>query len=379
MFRSLASKFKRWQDAGLISADQADAILAFEKNHKAGKLVKDLGNVGIFAILVGIVSLVASNWADIPPFVKLLGHFLLNAGVAGFMLRQDEIKHPLIKDGLVVALFGLFLTFIALIGQVYQLHGELHETLLYWLVICTPFIWFYGRSYTVIGPWLLIAVVTLYLNIDAALEHMPHRFLLISSVISLYLSPVLLLIARSEWLKRARPGFVKSFHQMGLCLPGLFANIGIFMFYDSWRTIEHQTIQMVLMAIGLLGIFVLFRPRKDDRQASVLWYYLLFSSILMMMPFAVPGVESGLVSAILFALYWIFLAWVGAQIHDNNLSDWAIRLVILRIFVVYLEVFGSLLTTGIGLIVSGIILLVILRYLNRIVAAGRRLLNYEII
>ena len=379
MFRSLGSKFKRWQDAGLITSDQTEAILAFEKEHKSGKLVKDLSNVGIFAILVGVVSLVASNWADIPPMVKLLGHFILNIAVAGFMLRQDAVKHPLIKDGLVVALFGLFLAFIALIGQVYQLHGDLHKTLLYWLIICTPFVWFYGRSYTVIGPWLVVVVVTLYLNIDAALEYTPHRFLLISSVLSLYLSPLLLLIARNDWLKNVRPGYVKSFHQIGMGLPVIFANIGIFLFYDSWRTIEHQTVQMVLMAIGLLGIFVLLRPRKGDRQATVLWYYLLFSSMLIMMPFAVPGVESGILSAILFVLYWIFLAWVGVQIHDDNLSNWAIRLVILRIFIVYLEVFGSLLTTGVGLIISGVILLVILRYLNRIVAAGRRLLNYEII
>jgi hypothetical protein len=52
--------------------------------------------------------------------------------------------------------------------------------------------------------------------------------------------------------------------------------------------------------------------------------------------------------------------------------------VILRLFIVYIEVFGSMALQGVGLIISGISLLIILRYLNRIVAVGRKLVNYEI-
>lgn len=379
MFGGLGFKFKRWREAGLMTADQAEAILTFEKNRKQGKLIKDLTNVGIFAILIGFVSLVSSNWHEIPSSIKLIGHFILNLGLAIFMVQLDEEKRPIVKDACVLGLFGLFLTFMALIGQTYQLHGDLHSTLLFWLAICTPFVWFYGRTYTVATPWLAVAIVTLYFNIGVHFDTTPNRLLLIGSLISFYLPPLLLFFSKTDWLEKFRPGFVWTFRRLGLYLPAVLANIAIMLFYDSTREVEYQAIQIALLAIGLFGIFILFRPqRKDDQEGVNLWFYLIISSIIMMLPFVFPKIESEGLSAVLFVVYWIFLAWLGARIHVENLSNWAIRLVILRLFIVYLEMFGSLLMTGFGLIVSGIILLVVLRYLNLIVAFGRKLVSYEI-
>jgi hypothetical protein len=380
MFWGLSHKFKRWQKAELVTAAQVEAIIAFERKHKQGKLVRDLTNVGVFAILMGLVSVVAANWGAIPAAVKLAGHFMLNAGVAAFMIRVDGDKHPVLKDACVTGLFGLFLTLIALTGQVFQLHGDLHTTLLLWLGICTPFMWVYGRTYMVAGSWLTVALIALYWNIGHFFDGTPNRLLLIGSLISFYLPPVLLLFAGSGWLERVRPGFVWTFRKLGLYLPVIFANIAIVLFYDSTRVVEHQPVQMVLMAAALLGTFFLFRPATGTgrRHGAELRYYLMVSGIIMMLPFAFPEVESGWLSAGLFIGYWMFMAWLGAAVQSDSLSDWAIRLVILRLFIVYLEVFGSLLLTGFGLIISGVILLVVLRNLNRIVAVGRRLVNYEI-
>jgi uncharacterized membrane protein len=379
MFGGLRSKLKRWQEAGFITESQSTDILAFEKDRKQGKLVKDLTNVGVIAILIGFISLVAANWHAIPVSARLIGHFVLNAGLVIFMLRLDETKKPIAKDACVLGLFGLFLTFIALIGQTYQLHGELHITLLFWLLICTPFIWVYGRTYTVITPWLAVAVTTLYWNIGVLFEDTPNRMLLLGSLLSLYLPPAFLLFSKLRWIESFRPGFIWTFRKLGLYLPAVFANIAILLFYDSTRSVEYPFIQLALFAIGLLGIFIIFKPKnEDDQEGFDLWYYLLFSGIIMMLPFAFPGVESEFLSAALFILYWAFLAWLGARIDAENLSNWAIRLVILRLFIVYLEVFGSMLMTGFGLIISGVILLVILRKLNTIMAFGKKLVKYEI-
>jgi uncharacterized membrane protein len=379
MFGGLRSKLKKWHEAGLITETQSSEIYTFEQKRKQGKLVKDLTNVGVIAILIGFISLVAANWHAIPVPVRLIGHFVLNAGLATFMLRLDETKNQVAKDACILGLFGLFLTFIALIGQTYQLHGELHLTLLFWLLICTPFIWVYGRTYTVIAPWLAVAVTTLYWNIGVLFEDTPNRLLLLGSLLSLYLPPALLLFSKLRWIESFRPGFVWTFRKLGLYLPAIFANIAILLFYDSTRTVEYPIIQLALFAAGLLGIFIIFKPKNEnDQQGFDLWYYLLFSGIIMMLPFGFPGVESEFLSAALFILYWAFLAWLGARINADNLSNWAIRFIILRLFIVYLEVFGSMLMTGFGLIISGVILLVILRKLNTIVAFGNKLVKYEI-
>ncbi len=379
MFGSLKRKFTRWQEAGLISEEQSAAILSFEKERKSGKLVKDLGTVGIIAILLGVVSLVASNWAALTDEIKLIGHFVLNLLVILVMLRIDGNKYPVRRDGCTLLLFGLFLTFIALIGQIYQLHGDLHVTLAFWLAICTPFVWYFGRSYTVAVPWLLVFLAALFLNIGELLDNDETMFGLVASLMCFYLPVVLIGASRLSVMQRCRPGFATTFSRIGLILPLFFATTAIQLFYVGERVSAHQTVQVALMALGLFIIFIAFRPKaKTDEDASSLWYYLLVSGTLVMLPFVLPDLESDVLSAVLFVLYWIFIAWIGARIHSASLTDWAIRLVILRLFIVYIEVFGSMLYNGIGLIVSGIMLLVILRYLNRIVAVGRKLVNYEI-
>lgn len=379
MLGSLKNKFERWRDAGLVTAEQADAILAFEKTRKSGKLVKDLTNVGILAIILGLASLVASNWNMIPDAAKLIGHFGICGALAALMLKIDGEKHPVGKDACVLLLFGSFLTFIALIGQVFQLHGDLHVTLAFWLALCTPFVWFYGRSYTVMVPWLLVLLATIYMNMLEYLDGDHDMQIVIATVMTFYLPPILILVSRSFWLARYRPGFVQTFYRLGIILPAVLANLALLLFYENFAMSAHYTLQMVLMALGLFAIFFIFRPgTRRDESATDLWYYLLVSHIVMMLPFALPQLESGVLSAALFIAYWIFIAWLGARMHAGILTDWAIRLVVLRLFIVYLEVFGSMLQTGIGLIVSGILLLVVLRYLNRIVAAGRKLVNYEL-
>lgn len=380
MFGSLKRKFTRWQEAGLISEEQSAAILAFEKTRKSGKLVKDLGTVGIIAILLGVVSLVASNWAALTDEIKLIGHFVLNLLVILVMLRIDGDKHPVRRDGCTLLLFGLFLTFIALIGQIYQLHGDLHTTLAFWLAICTPFVWYFGRSYTVAVPWLLVFLAALFLNIGHYLFDGDDLIaVLIGSLMCFYLPMGLILASRLPVMQARRPGFAATFFRLGLTLPALFATLAIMFFYEGPRVVPHQTVQIALMALGLFITFIIFRPKtRTDEDASSLWYYLLVSGALLMLPFVLPDLESDVLSAVLFVLYWIFIAWVGARAHSSSLTDWAIRLVILRLFIVYIEVFGSMLYNGIGLIISGILLLVVLRYLNRIVAVGRKLVNYEI-
>lgn len=240
--------------------------------------------------------------------------------------------------------------------------------------------WFYGRTYTVALPWLLALLTTIFLNIDHYLDDSEVWMVVIGTVMSFYLSAILILVSRIFWLARYRPGFVQTFYRLGIYLPAVLANLALLLFYETAPVIDtHYKLQISLMAFGLLAMFFIFRPQhRRDEQAIDLWYYMLVSHMLIMLPFALPHLDSGVLSALFFILYWIFIAWLGARMHAATLTDWAIRLVILRLFIVYLEVFGSMLQTGVGLIVSGILLLVVLRYLNRIVAVGRKLVNYEL-
>jgi len=51
------------------------------------------------------------------------------------------------------------------------------------------------------------------------------------------------------------------------------------------------------------------------------------------------------------------VAWCGYQAQAMQIVNLATAVIAARIFVAYIEVFGSMLATGAGLIVSGVLLL----------------------
>ena len=64
-----------------------------------------------------------------------------------------------------------------------------------------------------------------------------------------------------------------------------------------------------------------------------------------------------MVGALGFVTVWALVAWCGYKAHVMQLVNVATAVIAARIFVVYIEVFGSMLATGAGLIVSGVLLL----------------------
>lgn len=370
MSKTLSRKLQHWHDAGLVSAQQITDILAFEAKHKQGRLTQNLTFIGFFAIILGMISIVAANWNAIPDFVKLGGHFILNLGIACAMLRINTDEKPLRKDGFTLLLAGLFLSFIALIGQVFQLHGDLHITFAFWLLICSPFIWYYGKTPLIASPWLTLSVIILFWNMIEFFDKTPNIFWMSASGLAIFLPLLLLSIGRSKWMTQYKTGFADTFEKMALAIPAIAANIALFLFYNDDRVL-HQPYHMAVLALGMTASILCFRKNKTMLP------YLACSNLLIALPFILPF-NTPLLPALLFILYWGFMAWIGTRIASDNLINWSIRLIVLRLFIIYLEVFGGMLFTGIGLILSGIFLLLVLRHMNRLVTFGRKLIGHDI-
>jgi uncharacterized membrane protein len=71
----------------------------------------------------------------------------------------------------------------------------------------------------------------------------------------------------------------------------------------------------------------------------------------------VPHAPAAMVGALGFVTVWAFVAWCGYQAQAMQIVNLATAVIAARIFVAYIEVFGSMLATGAGLIVSGVLLL----------------------
>src|SRR5215831_13244680 len=68
----LERQVKRWQEAGIIDGTIAERIIAHERHASRPILLLALGGLGAFTIGVGLLSVIAANWSDIPRLVKLL-------------------------------------------------------------------------------------------------------------------------------------------------------------------------------------------------------------------------------------------------------------------------------------------------------------------
>ena len=65
--------FQRWIDAGLTSQDQTDAMLDYESSNSPNRsnwIIWGIATIGIAAILIGIISIVAAKWDKISPGIN---------------------------------------------------------------------------------------------------------------------------------------------------------------------------------------------------------------------------------------------------------------------------------------------------------------------
>lgn len=157
----LNNKIKKWVDNSLISQQQADEIVLFEKNRQSwqGGLIVFLG---IMAAALGISAIIGANWEIIPDWLKLSadGLLLLLLAGCGFMLHK---KGRDLSFEFVLLFYLLFiLASIGLIGQVFHTGAPFYVALGLWCFMSlglfllskrmpVPFIWLAGLAVALMG------------------------------------------------------------------------------------------------------------------------------------------------------------------------------------------------------------------------------------
>ncbi|MCZ0933306.1 MAG: DUF2157 domain-containing protein [Oligoflexia bacterium] len=135
---SLKKRVNKWLAKGIITPDQATAIINEEKSRFSltGKLRGAHGflTVASFSIGLGVISLVAANWAVISADIKLFIYFLLMSCLSVLALKLKN-KSELWFSALLILFMSLCLGGIGLIAQIYNLKGDSWQALLLWSVI----------------------------------------------------------------------------------------------------------------------------------------------------------------------------------------------------------------------------------------------------
>jgi uncharacterized membrane protein len=138
MFR-LEPQIRQWVRDGLISTEQADAILAKYPDSPRNGWILAYALIGGVLCVAGVSLLIASNWQSIPALVKLAGVLvLLTGGTITGVEAQRRGGHRGVWECayLVAAVFPLLA--LALISQIFHLSGETSGLLAVWFFAVTP-------------------------------------------------------------------------------------------------------------------------------------------------------------------------------------------------------------------------------------------------
>jgi hypothetical protein len=268
-------------------------------------------------------------------------------------------------------LFGLVLSGIALIGQVYQLQSAPWRALTLWLVLATPFLAFTALSRLAGTIWAVAAVVTWFMA-DAPLQDLfvqlgalnprPNAWDL-SYMLPLqsYIAACLMIVIaalRGLWpAARSQADLL-----LRLALAGMIAACSLTLAF-AWRPRDGAASLgpiVLTIAASLPAAAALWFGRPPGERRMLL---VLLVGSLVAWACAVLLADSGrggdVVRAVLFIVYWATIGVLAGQAGWRGTFLFAFTMIALRILVLYFEAIGGLTATGLGLIGGGILCLVL--------------------
>lgn len=357
---SIGGKLKKWTEAGLITESQRDAILDHERKFAGGRWRMGLASAGILSVLLGISLIVAANWQDIPNTLKFWAHATINASLvcALWKWRADEAK-KIHREVALFFLWGLTLTFIALIGQIFQTDGQAYQAVRLWFWLTTPMILLFAQGTYLARLWSVAFVVYVPYDIISATWDATQNWDIRKSM----LLGTALLLPLATWALGMWPRFVASRDAFASVLRRLavftalfFASAAGLEFYDGFSYGYSAFVPLFFAgtAIGLRFAVHKYVPLSNDDRLTV--DLLCLSGLFVTIPF-LSYAESDVWAVLHFIAYWVLAGSLWQQQGNTKAVNIAVTMVSIRLFVGFLEIFGGLMLSGFGFIGIGLVLM----------------------
>lgn len=361
-----ARKIAAWHEVGLIDAATRDRLLAYEAAHARPLVLWAVFGIGALAIGLGLVSVIAANWEDIPGQIRLGAHLALIAGaLATLFAREEQLAQasPWAVEALVFVTAALGLTFFGHLGQVYQTSSPLWQPLAMWLVLFAPLLLLMGRSWpaalAVLGggvwcAWDYAIAATDSFHPDA--QPTPGLLLWVAFVTAL---PVLFAPV-GAWLRGwiERTGFWRRLEQLALAYAvagasfatvvasaGEFGRVGL---TREWSSMAVTGAVALAAGLGVIAV----RPGVSGRMAGAI---IAGAAAVPVLAYALNDLD--VPAALLFMALWAVIAAAALPAHWRGVFNLAVAAIALRLVILSFELASDLLLSGFGLIVSGVLIL----------------------
>lgn len=354
-------KLNGWVEAGLIDAATAERIRAHEAGHTRPLALWAAFGIGTLAIGLGVISVIAANWEDVPGQVRLAVHLLLIGMLAGFIaMRGEQIgrDRPWGLEGALFVLGVLGLAFFGHLGQVYQTGSPLWQPLAIWLVLFAPLMLARGQS------WLVAALTMgtlVYASWDYAFaydryfgakQELPDSWLALVTAVPLLAAPL------GAWMRGRSPreSFWRRMEQLGLAYGVGGASLvaiaaGIEKFDENMMALDAQTVRTVLALVAALLVYLARRSASGEASAAVI----AGSGIVCLVAFPLSG--EALAGGLLLMALWAGIAAAALHASWRGVFQMSVAVVALRLIILSFELASDLLSSGFGLIVAGLLIL----------------------
>jgi uncharacterized membrane protein len=366
--------------AGLISEEQRQAIIEhFKLDREGNRFLVIVGIIGAVLISAGVILLISANWENIPRFVKLAGGLalLIGAHVGGWALARDD-KHPVASDILHLAGSGMFLANIALVGQIYHLSSRPPNAILLWLAGIAALPWILRSkaqhilTLCAFGLWLGLELNQrdswLFFDGDA-------RQFMVYAILGVVFAGAGQLLDKTRF-----PEFASATEKFGLLMLNISSYpLTLGLFYGSGRVAPTAWILTGLITAAAAGLTLLAALRLRviaDAQWRWVWAIAQIGVLALAWIGLTVKMESSWNSGHpLLGPHWIatpvlfLFCLVQAQVGQIRRSPWMVNLAIvligLHVMTAYFQLFGSMQTTGMMFVVTGVFLIGLSIYLER--------------
>lgn len=359
-----ARRIAHWHEAGIIDAATRDRLLAYEEAHARPLLLWAVWGIGALAIGLGFVSVVAANWEDIPGLVRLGVHLALIAGLVGLVFfREDRLAEgsPWSVEALVFVTAALGLTFFGHLGQVYQTSSPLWQPLAVWLALFAPLLLLTGRSWptalAVVGGAVWTAWEYASAMTGNGVPRNPGTIWLawLGAAVAL---PVTLALA-GGWMRARsrRPDFWRRIEQLALTYAVALASLACAVasgggFGDSSLLAGTPSLACgVVIALAGIAHFAV-RPGVSGQMAAA-----IITGAGITIAAAEWANDRIVPAALLFFVLWAGIAAAALRAHWRGVFQLAVGVIAFRLVILSFELAADLLTSGFGLILSGLMIL----------------------
>ncbi len=356
---SLNRKLDDWQAAGLIDAQAVAAIRAHEARESRPVALWAAIGLGLLALALGIVLIVAAGWDRIPAAIKLGGNLLLVIAAALTVFRAP--RGGWLTEGALVMLAALVLAGLALHAQVWQLTGPLWQLLGWWALLMSPAILFTGSTRLTAYLWTaMLAALSVTFATDT-------RGQMLIEGLPVALPFALIALASRKPLPQSFRG--------GLREAGLLILLGgASLAHFAWAAPITSTESLRLLAdapLPLAAAATAFAMVTEDvRVIRTILAATVAALLLLLIPHP-DALLPRLVGALSFLAMWGAIAVAADRDGWTTLFGIAIAAIALRILIIYFELFGGLATTGFGLVGGGVLLILLAVGWSRLVRKAR--------